>query len=490
MIDMMRENMRIAVVGTGYVGLVAGACLAEWGHRVICVDHDVARIEGLRRGVIPIYEPGLEEIVARTVRSERLSFTTSIAEAVVECDAAFIAVGTPSRKTDGAADLSFVLDCAREIAQHIDPKGVIVNKSTVPVGTGDVVERLVRRTRKDVAIPVVSNPEFLREGTAITDFMEPDRVVIGTSDAQARMTMQAIYRPAELRGHPIVVTRRRSAELIKYASNAFLAAKITFINEMADLCEAVDADVADIALGMGLDHRIGPHFLHAGPGYGGSCFPKDTLALVTTAQEHGVSLRLVEETVLANGARKRRMAMKVRHVLHGSVEGKRIAILGLTFKADTDDMRESPAIPLIEMLQRSGAVIRAHDPKGMENARTLLSDVTFHCDPYDCAEDADAVVFVTEWEALKHLDLARLAAAMRSPVMIDLRRLYPVEEAARQGFTVETIGRSGLEPHPISTFEPSFLMPDAHAETHSEEASAIYAKRAAAGTIRAPAIAG
>jgi len=485
---MMDDKKRIAVIGTGYVGLVAGACFADWGHGVICVDHDVARIEGLKRGVIPIYEPGLDEIVERAVRTGRLSFTTSIAEAVAECDAAFVAVGTPSRKTDGEADLSFVLDCAQEIAESIHPQGVIVNKSTVPVGTGDAVERLVRRTRQDVDIPIVSNPEFLREGTAITDFMEPDRVVIGTSDARAQMIMQAIYRPAELRGHPVVVTRRRSAELIKYASNAFLAAKITFINEMADLCEAVDADVADIALGMGLDHRIGPHFLHAGPGYGGSCFPKDTLALVRTAQEHGVGLRLVEETVLANSARKRRMALKVNRVLHGSVEGKRIAILGLTFKADTDDMRESPAIPLIEMLQRSGADIHAYDPEGMENARTLLSDVTFHDDPYDCARDADAVVFVTDWEALKHLNLARLAATMRSPVMIDLRRLYPVEEAARQGFTVETIGRSGLEPHPVSSFEPSFLMPDTHADTHSEEAPAVYGKRAGARPLRAPAL--
>ncbi len=485
----MDGNKWIAVVGTGYVGLVAGACFADWGHGVVCVDHDVKRIEGLRRGVIPIYEPGLDEIVARAVRMGRLSFTTSIAEAVAECDAAFIAVGTPPRRTDGEADLSFVLDCAREIAEVINPTGVIVNKSTVPVGTGDTVERLVRRIRQDVEIPVVSNPEFLREGTAINDFMEPDRVVIGTSEPRAQAIMQAIYRPAEMRGHPVVVTRRRSAELIKYASNAFLATKITFINEMADLCEAVDADVADIALGMGLDRRIGPHFLHAGPGYGGSCFPKDTLALVRTAQEHGVSLRLVEETVLANSARKRRMAMKVRHVLHGSVEGSRIAVLGLTFKADTDDMRESPAIPLIEMLQRSGAVIHAHDPEGMENARTLLGDVSFHDDPYDCAKDADAVVFVTDWESLKHLDLARLAAAMRSPVMIDLRRLYPAEEAARQGFTVETIGRSGLEPHPIGAFEPRFLMPEAHADTHSEAASAIYGKRTGAGSLSAPALA-
>ncbi|HVY99896.1 MAG TPA: UDP-glucose/GDP-mannose dehydrogenase family protein [Dongiaceae bacterium] len=464
----MENPKRIAVVGTGYVGLVAGACFADWGHAVICVDNDTHRIERLTQGKIPIYEPGLDDVVTRAVRAGRLSFTTTIADAVADCDAAFIAVGTPPRKTDGEADLTFVYDCAEQIAKAINPLGVIVNKSTVPVGTGDMVERIARKARPEADIQVVSNPEFLREGTALLDFTRPDRVVIGTENERARSVLTAIYAPIAEIGRPVVLTRRRSAELIKYAANALLATKITFINEIADLCEAVDADVADIALGIGLDSRIGPHFLQAGPGYGGSCFPKDTLALVRTAQEHGVSLRIVEETVQANSARKRRMAMKVRHVLHGSVADKKIAILGLTFKADTDDMRDSPSIPLIELLQRSGALIHAYDPQGIGQAKGVLSDVVFHTDPYECATLADAVVFMTDWDVLKHLDLARLASIMRTPALIDLRRIYPVEEAAKQGFTVETVGRSGLEPHPFNLYEPGFLHPDFAAQTARE----------------------
>jgi UDPglucose 6-dehydrogenase len=466
----MDNPKRIAVVGTGYVGLVTGACFADWGHQVICVDNDASRIERLKKGVMPIYEPGLDEIVMRAVRAGNLSFTMEIAGAVADCDAAFIAVGTPPRKTDGEADLSFVYACGEQIAKAINPRGVIVTKSTVPVGTGDMVERIVHRVRPGVEIPVVSNPEFLREGTAIIDFTRPDRVVIGTENAHAQAIMTAIYQPVKAQGHAVVVTRRRSAELIKYGANALLATKITFINEMADLCEAVDADVADIALGIGLDSRIGPHFLQAGPGYGGSCFPKDTLALVRTAQEHGVGLRIVEETVQANTARKRRMAMKVRHVLHGAVDGKKIAILGLTFKADTDDMRDSPSIPMIELLQRSGAVIHAYDPQGIEQAKALLGDVVFHTDPYECAQDADAVVFMTDWDVLKHIDLARLASIMHTPALIDLRRIVPVEEAAKQGFSVETIGRNGLEQHPLSLYEPGFLHPDIDTQTHPASA--------------------
>jgi UDPglucose 6-dehydrogenase len=461
----MTSSKRIAVIGTGYVGLVAGACFADWGHQVTCVDQDAERISALNHGRMPIYEPGLAEIVARAARSGNLSFAVNATDAVQNSDAVFLAVGTPPRKSDGEADLSFVYSCAADVAAAARPGTLIVTKSTVPVGTGDVIERTVQRLRGDGALPVVSNPEFLREGTAITDFCEPDRVVVGTEDEAARQMMRDIYRHVTERNHRLLFTRRRSAELIKYASNAFLAAKITFINEMADLCEAADADVGDIALGMGLDRRIGPHFLHAGPGYGGSCFPKDTLALVRTAQEYGVSLRLVEETVQANTARKRRMAQRVRHLLDGSVEGKRIAVLGLTFKADTDDMRDSPAIPMIELLQRSGAEVHAYDPEGMAQAKTMLPEVTYHENCYDCAKDADAAVFMTDWDVLKHLDLARLASLMRHPVIVDLRRIVDPEDAARQGFVIETIGRSGLEPHPISKFQPSFLLPDVAAKT-------------------------
>ncbi len=456
----MTKKKNITIVGAGYVGLVAGACLADLGHKVICVEHDRRRFAELSRGKLPIYEPELEDIFQRAKNSGCLSFSQDIGRAVAECDAAFIAVGTPQRKSDGKAELRFVFDSAAEIARSIRPGAIIVTKSTVPIGTGDAIADLVARVRPGIGIPVASNPEFLREGSAIGDFMEPDRIVIGCEDEASAEMLMAIYAPLIGRGHPLVRTRRRSAELIKYAANAFLATKITFINEIADLCEVINADVADISLGIGLDRRIGPHFLQVGPGYGGSCFPKDTLALVTTAQEHGISLRLVEETVIANEARKRRMAMKVRNILHGQVVGKKIAVLGLTFKAGTDDMRESPSIPFIELLQRAGAEIHAYDPQGMNQARKIFRGVSFYSDAYQCADGSDAVVIMTDWDDVKHLDLARLASIMKTPVMIDLRRVYPPEEAARQGFVVETIGRTGLEPHPVPHFESQFLISD------------------------------
>ena len=462
---------KVAVVGTGYVGLVAGACFAKMGHDVICVDIDADRIQILTSGGIPIYEPGLETLVHEGVAAGRLQFTTKIAGAAL-CDAAFIAVGTPPRKTDGAADLSFVYECARGLAAVLKEGAVIIDKSTVPVGTGDAVERIVKERRPGVTIHVASNPEFLREGSAIGDFMEPDRIVIGCNERAAEDILTAVYAPLVDKGHRLIKTRRRSAELIKYASNAFLATKITFVNEMADLCEAVDADIADVALGMGTDSRIGPQFLQAGPGYGGSCFPKDTLALVRTAQEFGVNLRIVEETVAANNARKRRMARKVHHILHGDVLGKKIAVLGLTFKADTDDMRDSPSIPMIELLQAAGASVHAYDPKGIEQAKKVLSDVTYHLDPYQCAQGADAAVIMTDWESIRHIDLAKLASVMRSSVLIDLRRVYPPEEAAKHGFTVETIGRTGLEKKQLAQFDPQFMNSDINVHTRQAEGKA------------------
>lgn len=443
----MTKRMKIAVIGTGYVGLVAGAGFADLGHRVVCVDRDAERISQIRAGRMPIYEPGLEALVGKAIADGVLSFSTDIAESVADCDCAFIAVGTPPRNGDGEADLSAVLECAREIAQAIPRDGVIVTKSTVPAGTGERIERLVRQVRRDADIAVASNPEFLREGSAISDFLNPDRIVIGCETERAATVLSAVYQPLVDKGFRLLRTRRRSAELIKYASNAFLAVKITFINEMADLCEAIDADIGEVALGMGLDRRIGPNFLQAGPGYGGSCFPKDTLALVRTAQEKGIPLRLVEQTVMANTARTRHMAAKVNQALGGSVDGKRIAVLGLTFKADTDDMRASPSIPLIELLQRGGAEIHAFDPEGIGQARKIFSEVAFHHDPYQCAKGSDAIVFCTDWEVLKHLDLGKLSDGMRTRVMVDLRRLYSPEEAARHGFHVETIGRAGCDAH-------------------------------------------
>ncbi|MBR7652574.1 UDP-glucose/GDP-mannose dehydrogenase family protein [Brucella oryzae] len=434
--------MKIAVIGTGYVGLVSGTCFATWGHEVVCVDKDAQKIARLERGIVPIYEPGLDELVERNFAFGRLSFTTNLAEAVKGAELVFIAVGTPARAGHGDADLSFVYMAARELAPLIDDHSVVVIKSTVPVGTGDVVDKIIGSVRRPGTFSVASNPEFLREGVAIRDFLEPDRVVIGVEDEHARSMLVALYAPPlEAAKTPIVITQRRTSELIKYAANAFLATKITFINELADLCEEVGSDVTELALGIGLDKRIGASFLNAGPGYGGSCFPKDTIALLRTAQDHGVALRLVEETVTVNEARKRRMALKVLDALGGSVEGRTIAVLGLTFKPDTDDMRDAPSIPLIETLQRFGARIRAFDPAGMENARSLLSDVEFYDDPYECLNTADAAVVVTEWDSICRLDLVRVKRVMRDAVLIDLRNVFSPAIAGNLGFRISTIGR-------------------------------------------------
>src|SRR3712207_6583931 len=400
--------MRVAMIGAGYVGLVSGACFADFGHDVCCVDKDPAKIQALNAGQIPIFEPGLADLVAKSTRERRLSFTTDIAQAVRRAEAVFIAVGTPSRRGDGHADLSFVYQAAREIAAVITGYTVVVTKSTVPVGTGDEVERIIREVRPEAAFAVVSNPEFLREGAAIADFKRPDRIVIGTEDNRAADVMRELYRPLYLNQAPIVVTSRRTAELTKYAANAFLATKITFINETADLCEQVGADVQDVARGIGLDNRIGPKFLHAGPGYGGSCFPKDTLALIKTAQDAQAPMRLVETVAAVNTQRKRAMGRKVVAACGGSVRGKTIAVLGLTFKPNTDDMREAPSIDVITALQDAGARIRAYDPEGMPAARAMLTDVDYARDPYDCARGADALVIVTEWDLFRALDLGRL----------------------------------------------------------------------------------
>jgi UDPglucose 6-dehydrogenase len=434
--------MRVAMIGTGYVGLVSGACFADFGHEVVCVDKDKEKIAALTRGEVPIYEPGLNEVVAINARAGRLKFTTELSGAVAEADAVFIAVGTPSRRGDGFADLSFVYDAAREIARALDGFTVVITKSTVPVGTGDEVERIIRETRPDADCTVVSNPEFLREGAAIRDFKLPDRIVIGTTDTRARELMSELYRPLYLNRSPILFTGRRTAELIKYAANAFLATKITFINEIADLAEKVGADVQEVARGIGLDNRIGSKFLHAGPGYGGSCFPKDTVALIKTAQDHASPLRIVEAVAAVNDARKRAMARKVSAALDGDVRGKTVAVLGLTFKPNTDDMREAPSIPLITALQDMGAKVRAYDPVGMEQAKSVISNVTFCDDAYSCAKGAAALVIVTEWEQFRALDFDRLKAVMAQPVLVDLRNVYRPDEMARRGFAYEGIGRA------------------------------------------------
>jgi UDPglucose 6-dehydrogenase len=434
--------MRVAMIGTGYVGLVSGACFADFGHDVTCVDKDAAKIVALRRGEVPIYEPGLNDLVAANTRAGRLKFTDDLPAAVKAADAVFIAVGTPSRRGDGHADLSFVYDAAREIAAALDGFTVVITKSTVPVGTGDEVERIIRETHPKAEFAVVSNPEFLREGAAIQDFKHPDRIVVGSEDARAREVMTELYRPLYLNRSPIMFTDRRTAELIKYAANAFLATKITFINEIADLAEKVGADVQEIARGIGLDNRIGAKFLHAGPGFGGSCFPKDTVALLKTGQDHEAPLRIVEAVVAVNDARKRAMARKVAHALGGELRSKTIAVLGLTFKPNTDDMRESPSIPLITALQDMGAKVRAYDPTGMEQAKPLLANVVFCKDAYDSAEGASALVIVTEWEQFRALDFARLKQVMERPVLVDLRNIYRPGEAARHGFAYEGIGRA------------------------------------------------
>jgi UDPglucose 6-dehydrogenase len=433
--------MRVAMIGTGYVGLVSGACFADFGHEVICVDRDMTKIAALERGEMPIYEPGLNDMVAANRRAGRLKFATELAGAVAGADAVFIAVGTPSRRGDGFADLSFVYDAAREIARALDSFTVVITKSTVPVGTGDEVERIIRETRPDADCSVVSNPEFLRQGAAIRDFKHPDRIVIGSLDARARERMSELYRPLYLNRSPILFTDRRTAELIKYAANAFLATKITFINEIADLAEQVGADVQEVARGMGLDNRIGSKFLHAGPGYGGSCFPKDTVALIKTAQDHATPLRIVEAVAAVNDARKRAMARKVASALGGELRGKTVAILGLTFKPNTDDMREAPSVPLITALQDMGAKVRVYDPVGMEQAKSLIGNVAFCKDAYSCAESASALVIVTEWEQFRALDFERLKTVMAQPVLVDLRNVYRPEEVVRHGFVYESVGR-------------------------------------------------
>jgi UDPglucose 6-dehydrogenase len=433
--------MRVAMIGTGYVGLVSGACFADFGHEVICVDRDKTKIAALERGEMPIYEPGLNDMVAVNARAGRLKFATELADAVAGADAVFIAVGTPSRRGDGFADLSFVYDAAREIARALDGYTVVITKSTVPVGTGDEVERIIRETRPDADCSVVSNPEFLREGAAIRDFKHPDRIVIGSLDARAHERMSELYRPLYLNRSPILFTDRRTAELIKYAANAFLATKITFINEIADLAEKVGADVQEVARGMGLDNRIGSKFLHAGPGYGGSCFPKDTVALIKTAQDHASPLRIVEAVAAVNDARKRAMARKVAAALGGELRGKTVAILGLTFKPNTDDMREAPSVPLITALQDMGAKVRVYDPVGMEQAKSLIGNAAFCKDAYSCAESASALVIVTEWEQFRALDFERLKTVMAQPVLVDLRNVYRPEEVVRHGFIYESVGR-------------------------------------------------
>ena len=433
--------MRVAMIGSGYVGLVSGACFADFGHEVTCVDKDKGKIAALAKGEVPIYEPGLTELVAANARAGRLKFTTDLPAAVKAADAVFIAVGTPSRRGDGHADLSYVFDATREISAALDGFTVVITKSTVPVGTGDEVERIIYETHSNTQCAVVSNPEFLREGAAIRDFKHPDRIVVGTEDARAREVMTEIYRPLYLNRSPILFTGRRTAELIKYAANAFLATKITFINEIADLAEKVGADVQEIARGIGLDNRIGSKFLHAGPGFGGSCFPKDSVALIKTGQDYEAPLRIVEAVVAVNDSRKRAMARKVANALGGELRGKTVAVLGLTFKPNTDDMRDSPSIPLVTALQDMGAKVRAFDPVGMEQAKTLMANVTFCKDAYSCAEGASALVIVTEWEQFRALDFKRLKTLMATPVLVDLRNIYSPEEIARHGFVYESVGR-------------------------------------------------
>jgi UDPglucose 6-dehydrogenase len=433
--------MRIAMIGTGYVGLVSGACFADFGHQVTCVDKDADKIAALRRGEIPIFEPGLDALVASNVKAGRLDFTTDITTPVAEADAVFIAVGTPSRRGDGHADLSYVHAATREIAGALAGFTVVITKSTVPVGTGDEVERIIGETNPKADVIVASNPEFLREGAAIRDFKHPDRIVVGTEDERARKVIAEIYRPLYLNQAPIMYTGRRTAELIKYAANAFLATKITFINEIADLAERAGADVQEVARGIGLDNRIGGKFLHAGPGFGGSCFPKDTRALVKTAQDHGVPLRIVEAVLTVNDTRKRAMARKVAAALGGNLRGRTVGVLGLTFKPNTDDMREAPSIPLITALQDLGAIVQAYDPVGMDQAKPELPDVTYCDSPYSCAANADALVIVTEWEEFRALDLTRLKNEMAQPLIVDLRNIYRPDEMAAHGFTYESIGR-------------------------------------------------
>ena len=433
--------MHIAMIGTGYVGLVSGACFADFGHDVTCVDKDEGKIAALHRGEIPIFEPGLDALVATNAKAGRLKFTTDLTGPVAEADAVFIAVGTPSRRGDGHADLSYVYAAAREIAAAVKGFTVVITKSTVPVGTGDEVERLICEANPSADVAVASNPEFLREGAAIRDFKFPDRIVVGTLDERARKVLADIYRPLSLNQAPLMFTGRRTAEMIKYAANAFLATKITFINEMADLSEKVGANVQEVARGIGLDNRIGTKFLHAGPGFGGSCFPKDTKALVKIALDHDVHLRIVEAVLAVNDNRKRAMARKVSGAAGGNLRGKTVAVLGLTFKPDTDDMRDAPSIPLVTGLLDMGAKVRAHDPVGMEMARRELPDIEYCDDPYLCARGADALVVVTEWAQYRALDLERLKNELAHPVVVDLRNVYRPEDMAAHGFVYDSVGR-------------------------------------------------
>ncbi len=429
------------MIGSGYVGLVSGACFADFGHDVICVDLNDKKIEALNNGKIPIFEPGLDSLVADNARAGRLTFTTDLSTAVAKADVVFIGVGTPSRRGDGHADLSYVYAAAADIARAIQGFTVVVTKSTVPVGTGDEVERIIRETNPAADVVVVSNPEFLREGAAIEDFKRPDRIVVGLEDERAREVMTEVYRPLYLNQAPLMFTGRRTAELIKYAGNAFLAMKITFINEIADLCERTGANVQDVARGIGLDNRIGSKFLNAGPGYGGSCFPKDTLALVKTGQDHDSPLRLVEATVEVNDRRKRAMGRKVIAAAGGNVRGKTIGVLGLTFKPNTDDMRDAPSLSIIQALKDGGARIRAFDPEGMEMAKTMIEDIEYGVDAYDVAAGADCLVLVTEWNAFRSLDLARIKDVMTVPVFVDLRNVYRQKEMEAAGFDYWSIGR-------------------------------------------------
>ncbi|WP_298725499.1 UDP-glucose/GDP-mannose dehydrogenase family protein [uncultured Ferrovibrio sp.] len=433
--------MRVAMIGTGYVGLVSGTCFSEFGHTIICVDKNPDRINALQQGKMPIFEPGLDDLVARNVKAGRLTFTQDIKSAVRSADAVFIAVGTPSRRGDGEADLTYVYAAAKEIAEAMDGYTLVVTKSTVPVGTGREVERIIRETRPDADFEVASNPEFLREGAAIEDFMRPDRVVCGAESDRAREILRNLYRPLYLNETPILFTALETAELIKYAANAFLATKITFINEIADLCEKVNVNVQDVARGIGLDGRIGSKFLHAGPGYGGSCFPKDTQALVATGRKYGSPLTIVETVSAVNDKRKRRMAEKIIAAAGGSVQGKTIAVLGVTFKPGTDDMRDSPSLDIIPALQAAGAKIRAYDPEGMHEAQKLLKDITWCDDSYEAAQGADLLVIITEWNQFRALDLQRLKTLLKQPLMVDLRNIYKPAEMRQAGYVYHSVGR-------------------------------------------------
>lgn len=436
--------MRVVMIGTGYVGLVSGACFADFGHDVICIDKDASKIENLKNGIMPIFEPGLDDLVKTNVDAGRLSFDCEAKEAVRAAEIVFIAVGTPTRRGDGHADLSYVYQAAEELAGMIEGYTVIVNKSTVPVGTGDEVEAIIRKANPDAEFDVASNPEFLREGAAINDFKRPDRIVLGSESTRAIEQMRVLYRPLYLNETPMVITSRRTAELTKYAANAFLAVKISFINEIADLCEKVGANVQEVSRGIGLDNRIGAKFLNAGPGYGGSCFPKDTLALSKTAQDSGAPVTIVDSVIEANKNRKEAMAQRIIEACEGSVDGKTIAILGLTFKPNTDDMRDSPSLDIIPALQKAGATIRAYDPEGKHEAEKEFTDITYCDDAYHCLETANAAVIITEWNEFRALDLQRLSDTLKDKTLVDLRNIYTKSEAQNHGLKYQSIGREIL----------------------------------------------